>query len=631
MLIHEVKRPFFFVVPDNHVAARYHQELANLSRYPVYFYPQSEVSPYEQVLSSPDNTAPQLEVLEHMMSRPNEPCFVLVPARALLQRVLSPDVLKSNTLSLTIGDTVDAKDFAEKLTRLGYSRENLVTLRGEFSIRGDILDIFPSTGSPVRIELFGEEIESIRHFNVENQRSVEDNKTVLIPPRWWVILEPDKDVRQSLAAELRDISENAMIALDQEASETLRSVMESDLLAIEAGSYPESCEYYAPYVHPEFVTLADYIPQNALVLFDEWDSLSNSLKAYEDKLNQTFDEGLETGRLLPLPRPLHLSMEDFTNSVKDRQRIYLSTLPFFEEQAQGSVVKFDCHPIERFGNQMQVLIERVRRWRKDGHRVLITTDQPQRLLGLLKEWDCPAAYLPGPGETITRDLIQGEESPDAGSLHTNLAVNTNDADAVWVTRNGFVTGFRLEDVQLVSVTDAEMFSLKRRPTVYRRAVAEKTYERFTAVADLKIGDYVVHIKQGIGQFVGVQRMTMEQQQREYLTIQYAGDDRLYVPVDQINMLSRYRGAGDSAPRLSRLGGSEWESTKRRVKKSVKAVAEDLVNLYAIRAKQEGFCAIPDTPWQYEMEEAFPFEETPINGRQSATPRKTWSLPNRWTA
>jgi transcription-repair coupling factor (superfamily II helicase) len=130
------------------------------------------------------------------------------------------------------------------------------------------------------------------------------------------------------------------------------------------------------------------------------------------------------------------------------------------------------------------------------------------------------------------------------------------------------------------------------------------------VADLKVSDYVVHTKHGIGQFIGVQRITVDSQQREFLTVQYSGEDRLYVPVDQINLLSRYRGAGDSAPRLSRLGGAEWESTKRRVKRSVKQVAEDLVNLYAMRAKQEGYQCTPDTPWQYEMEEAFPYEETP---------------------
>ncbi len=193
------------------------------------------------------------------------------------------------------------------------------------------------------------------------------------------------------------------------------------------------------------------------------------------------------------------------------------------------------------------------------------------------------------------------------SGHDELA---HAANAIYVSRHGFLHGFVLEEIALAVITDAELFGLKRKPATYRRPMADKSSERFASIADLKVGDYVVHIKHGIGQFIGVQRISVDKEQREYLTVQYSGEDRLYVPVDQINLLSRYRGAGDAAPRLSRLGGAEWESTKRRVKRSVKQVAEDLVNLYAMRAKQQGFTCLPDTPWQFEMEEAFPFEETP---------------------
>jgi transcription-repair coupling factor (superfamily II helicase) len=617
VLMHEVKRPFFLIVPDNHAGARFQQELSNLSRYPVYFYPSSEVSPYEQVLSSPDNIAQQMDLLLRLTETQAEPFFVLVSARALLQRVLDRETILANLLKVAVGEPLDPKELALRLTRLGYSRESLVTLRGEFSIRGDIIDIFPSSGSPVRIELFGDEVESIRAFNIENQRSVEEVKTVFIPPRYWVILDTQKkEAYQAVMAKLRRVADEAITDLSGEAAETLRAVMENDLTGFESGTYPESTEYYAPFLHEAFCTLVDYIPSNALLLFDEWDTLILGLSSYEEKLNATYDEGLGTGRLLPLPRPLHLSVTEMTQSLKDHQRAYLSSLPIFDNDMKTGLVAFDCHPIERFGSQMQVLVERVKQWRREGHRVLISTEQPQRILGLLKEWDCSASYLPGPGEgTVSKEIAEHGAVADAtGSSLTEMLNLPARADGmstdVWVTRHGFLGGFRLEDVHLVSVTDTEMFGLKRKPSVYRRPVAEKTYDRFTSVTDLKIGDYVVHIKQGIGQFVGVQRITVDAQQREYLTVQYSGEDRLYVPVDQINLLSRYRGAGEQAPRLSRLGGAEWESTKKRVKKSVKQVAEDLVNLYAMRAKQEGFACGEDTPWQYEMEEAFMYDETP---------------------
>jgi len=663
VLGHETKRAIFLVVQDNHTGARYHQELTNLSKYPIFVYPSSEVSPYEQVLSSPDNVAAQLEVLRHCQEKPDEPFICVVTARALSQRVLSPEELTANCLRLNVGETIDTKEVARRLANLGYSRESLVTLRGEFSVRGDIVDIYPSCGSPFRIELFGDEIESMRVFNTDTQRSIESLETCVIVPRWWIVADQSEDARIKLVDTLRAVTEKAAETLDPSSAETLMTVMESDLEALRAGRYPESVEYYAPYVHEKLATICDYIRDNSLIVLDEWDTLLAALSSYQEKLDAAFKEGLETGRLLPLPRPLHLSAREITEQLKRHQRIYVSTLPMAldgadtsNSNAANSVINFDCQPVERFGNQIDVMAEKVRSWRKEGLNVLISTEQPQRILGIMKEWDIPAVYLsqsddkadthilplddsaqasggaPGPGSanngkqqppslsiSSLDDILSGQmpslddlKLSQSQGLNPSLNQNQNQPSGpvVMVCRHGFTHGFKLKDVELVSCTDAEMFGVKRKPTVYRRPVAEKNYERFTSVADLKVTDYVVHMKHGIGQFEGVKRMTVDGQQREFLSVAYASDDRLYVPVDQINLLSRYRGAGDNPPRISRLGGAEWESTKRRVKKSVKQVAEDLVNLYAIRAKQEGFQCTPDTPWQYEMEEAFPYEETP---------------------
>lgn len=621
VLSHETKRPVFLVVQDNHTGARYHQELTNLSRFPIYVFPSGEVSPYEQVLSSPDNIATQMEVLRQTQEKPNEPFIAVVSARALTQRVLPPAVLKSSTLVLKRGDSIDSAELARRLSNLGYSREALVTLRGEFSIRGDIIDIFPSCGLPVRVELFGDEIESMRVFNIDSQRSVETSDTCLIPPRWWITLPDTEAGRAELVEHIKAETEKACASLGESEAETLKNVMESDIEALSLGRYPESVEYYAPFVYNDFATISDYIPENSLVVLDEWDSLYAALSSYEERLNGAYKEGVETGRLLPLERTLHLKASEAAARLTAFQRVFVSTLPIaIEEEVAsssqaGAVINFDCQPVERFGNQMQIMAEKVKAWRKDGYNVLISTEQPQRILGILKEWDCQAGYIANTEDGDTH--IDLSSSPEA-RLSLGLApVETPEEKAkvergakVWVCRHGFSHGFKLTDAALVSITDAEMFGVKRKPTVYRRPVAEKNYERFTSVADLKVSDYVVHTKHGIGQFVGVQRITVDSQMREYLTVQYSGEDRLYVPVDQINLLSRYRGAGDNPPRLSRLGGAEWESTKRRVKKSIKQVAEDLVNLYAMRAKQEGYQCPPDTPWQYEMEEAFPYEETP---------------------
>lgn len=602
---HQIKKPLVMICQDNHSAAHYHQEFNNLSKYKVLWYPASEVSPYEQVLSGPDNVAAQMEVLRTMSSLSksgeSEPFVVIVTARALMQRVLDADTLNKHTVKLVVGESIQTEKLASQLVKLGYSREALVTLRGEFSIRGDIIDIYPSTGLPVRVELFGDEVESIRLFNIDNQRSFEEAKELDIPPRWWIVLNDDEADRAKLVERLRQVTKETVDKLEPNAGDTLRSIMDSDLQAIESGAYPESIEYYAPYVLDKFATIMDYLPESSILAVDEWDTITQSLTSYQEKMDKNIQEGLETGRLLPLPRKLHLEPEQVFDQLKKFQKAFLSSLPIFDPESSASsdaekmVIDFNTVPIQKFGNDMNKVVSRVREAKSAGKSIIISTDQPQRLMGLLREWECPAVYVPG--------------TDDATALHGDNE-DPNKPGKVFVTRNGFIHGFSLEEENIVSITDGEMFGLKRKPTVYRKPAVEKNYEKFTSVADLTVSDYVVHIKQGIGQFTGVQRITVDGQQREYLTVQYSGDDKLYVPVDQIHLLSRYRGAGDHAPRLSKLGGSEWESTKKKVKRSVRRIAEDLVNLYALRAKQVGFQSIPDTPWQYEMEEGFPFEETP---------------------
>lgn len=615
MLLSDVKRPFFLVTSDNHQAAGYYQELANLSRAPIYFYPASEVSPYEQVLHSQDTIANQMEVIQRLANKADEAACIVLPAKALMQRVLDRESIQKYTLNLKVGQTINTEELGRTLAKLGYSRESIVSLRGEFSIRGDITDIFSSCGPPVRIELFGDEIESIRIFNIDSQRSREEIEEVTVAPRFWVVL----DETENAARQIEAIVDDAQTKLSTEAGETLRSVIDSDLPQLSQGQYPESAEYYAPYFNPQFATICDYMPEDSLIFVDEWENIVSVLEAAEEKFDTTQEEGLSSGRLLPLPRKLHADRQEVLDNLKRNQRVFLAHLPVFDEEgnADSAAVQFDCHAIERFNNQMPQFVEKARQWRSHGYKVVVTTEQAQRIIGLLKEWDCPAKYVPLAQEAAEITLAH------SGSLDGNTLNNlvkeveqTNeqgvqyDQNEVWVCRQGFVTGFRLEDVKLVSITDAELFGLKRKPASYRRPASDKPYERLWSLSDLQVGDFVVHVKQGIGQFLGTERVKVDKQEREYLTIQYAGDDRLYVPVDQINLLSRYRGAGGVAPRLSRMGGAEWESTKRRVKRSTKQVAEDLVNLYAMRAKQEGFACTPDTPWQFEMEEAFPYDETP---------------------
>jgi Transcription-repair coupling factor (superfamily II helicase) len=309
VLTHETKRPLVLVVQDNHTGARYHQELINLSRFPVFLYPSSEVSPYEQVLSSPDNIAAQLELLRHIDKNTKEdgslvePFIAVVSARALTQRVLSNKSLAEKSLRLKKGDQIDSQEISRQLTSLGYSKEALVTLRGEFSIRGDIIDIFPSCGLPVRIELFGDEIESMRIFNIDSQRSIENTEVYVVAPRWWVTLDSDEEKLAALVEKLKEVTEKTAETLSDSAAETLKDVMQGDLEALSMGRYPESVEYYAPYIDQEFATLIDHLPKSCMVILDEWDTLLAALSSYAKSWKLRSRKVLNPGASLPLPTP----------------------------------------------------------------------------------------------------------------------------------------------------------------------------------------------------------------------------------------------------------------------------------------------------------------------------------------
>ncbi len=417
-LSQDLKRPIFFIVADNHLAAFYERELTEMGPGSVLLYPASEISPYEQVLSSPDNIASQLEVLLRLEDRTtaqapalhiqNHP-IVIVPTRALVQRVLDKQTLQANTFILTTGQEIDRDNLANQLINLGYKREALVTLRGEFSIRGDIIDLYPSAYSPVRIELFGDQIESIRTFGLDDQRSITPCDRVVVPPRYWVVLHDD-EARAQVLKYIEETTERRAEELDAETAETLRSMIEEEKLSFAANLYPESIEYYAPFFHNQFASLVDYLPDNSLLVFDDWDAIMLSLNSYDNKLQKSYAEGLTGGRLLPLPGPLHLPLNQCQDKLKSQDRLFFNPMPISAGEA-GTEIQFHCHPVEHFANQMKTVVEKIKTWQSAEYTVLVNSEQPQRIIDLLREWDCVATYVGGTESAPAGGAKTGEAKP----------------------------------------------------------------------------------------------------------------------------------------------------------------------------------------------------------------------------
>jgi len=585
-LLNESETPIVFVVANHHEAQIYAREISNLSQFkPVTSFSCQEVSPYDQINSDIDVVAREYEIFRLWQDK--KPSLIVIPFKAFAQLYIAKEQLAARSITITKKLEIDPLKLSEELIKLGYYREAIVEARGQFSVRGDIADIYPLSGDPIRLEFFGDNIDSLRTFSISTQRSIKSIDTAVIEPRYSI----ERNSSDGLENQIRELVKNYSSRLSAEARESLELMLQSDIENSADNLYWEGVEYFRPLLKTQSSSLFDYIPAKAQIIFDEWQDLLNSGIRWEENILSQYKDNIAAGKVIPISdispereSRLHLAFNTITNSFKSyNHRLYLQTLP--EEGSEGAT-EIRSYPAERFASKIEDFIEYIRKHIREGYKIVVFSEQPQRVLGILKEWDINASYKNNIYEL------------DSGTC---------------VLRDGTEEGFKLEDEKLLVLTDRELFGRSRQAVARqkRSATESKRQDIYSSIAELKFGDYVVHYKHGIGIYRGTEFIELDKGsfRQEYIVIEYAGEARVLIPVDQVHLLSRFNTSEDSKPRLSKLGGTEWERTKKKVKKSVRKIAQDLINLYAARAKQSGYCYPPDTPWQIEMEDAFPYTET----------------------
>jgi transcription-repair coupling factor (superfamily II helicase) len=664
-LLTQQSQPVVWVTPDNQSILAVQTALEKLwhgqpNRLATHFirYPAEVFSPYDMAVLPAPVLQAHYQFLEALHAPQTSPKLFAVTARSLTLAYPSWHDRQRHALTLTT-DTTDLEpdDFVAQAQAMGYHTVGLVLEAGDISRRGDIVDVYPLNGQPVRLSFFGDTVDNIRVLDVDNQRSVGVLESVTILPRSQLVLTPER--RQTLPALLTEALQAQAKALNGEALEGLAATVANHLTALEDPTFwPDGLDFFAPLAGHETSHLVADFPDNALLLLDDMPQLLVQWESLTARLEAQHTEGIAKGRLLDVGKAHHVSLADLVGGLSAStlsRRVLLQPegvpshplpsgegrvrddhLPTFSgrpspaapaatspegrgedallvkdglmqspPEGRGSFAALPLTEVPRFQADLPKALVAMKGWRKQGLQVLVTSDYPQRLLDLCKEADIPAEYWPDLGAELDPDThAHLWSNPDAGLLGL----------PVIITKVGLPDGFCLTETKLLHITDAELFGRMRA----RRMVATdpKTRKRrddadvIQSLAELRPGDYVVHIKHGIGQFVELQTIKLDKQHREYLTIQYRGKDKLFVPVDQVNLLTRYRGAGDTKPQLSKMGGTDWSRVKKKVTQSIAQVATELVQLYAARQKVKGFCFEPDSPWQVEMEEAFPFEETP---------------------
>lgn len=531
------------------------------------------------------------------------PCIVIGTAEAIFQRTCPPEDLLAPALSLAVGQTIDLESLLRSLVQMGYDAETTVSRPGQFSRRGGILDIFPSASeSPVRLELFGDEIESLRAFDVTTQRSAGAVPQITIYPVRELVLTPSgiqaavPSIRKALDQRKRQLfAEKNRAGLN-----ALHERVENDLVRLQNGVYFDGVEEYLPYFTPEPVCAIDYLrnPADAshpppLIVVDE----PAQVRAHWERLRAEIGDARERraarGELIQGASHPTISAERLESLLHGGAEAHaILALTQLSRPPEGfqcqTRLQVSAAAMESYRSRLPFFADEVQTWLANGAECLIVSDQPQRVREICRELTLPVSE---------EETLPAEKPTEQQPLR--------------VLEGRLRQGFKFADIGLYVATDAELFG-SARPTVARRRAAAGI--PLSTILDLREGDYVVHIHHGIGVYRGMTKRQVDGAERDYLHIQYAGADRLFVPADQIDRVQRYIGGEGSPPPINRIGGNEWQRTTRRVKEQARIMAKELIELYAARQAAERPSYGEDTPWQAEMEEAFPYDETPSQWR-----------------
>ena len=526
------KKKVLFITSTEQSALRYSVDLERLFDLTSEILPYENVSPYDLVSGSLYDYQKQINVL---LSRPD---IIIAPVKVMAEKFPQKVFFDKNSFYLKIGDSVEQKALIEKLVKLGYRRSTMVSDIGEFSIRGDIADIYSLDENPVRIEFWGDEIVDIRYFNNETQKSIEKIAEVNIRPLYKFIIPsnvPD------------DFPKDLKITLSEE-------------------GYFEGINVYQSYFNSNLVSLLDYL-SDYIVVFDEYAEVLSKFDMIEQTLKKSYEEAIKTERIFPTKSENYFEWGAVYNLLGGFQKIYINN---FLADENNEVIDIDARNVQIFNADMDNVVQFIKEHK--GYQITVATDFQERIKEVFSSY---------------------------GIFDINFIKNISSP------------GTEISSAKILLLTDRELFNRRQKeiPSSRKRRFKEKA-EYIENINDINEGEYVVHTIHGVGIYKGLTKQEIDGQLKDYLTIEYANKDKLHIPAEQINMLCRYRGSGQIKPKLSRMGGSDWEGVKQKVKKAVETIAYDLLRLYARRKMKEGIAFAPDSPLQLEMEEIFEYIETP---------------------
>ena len=551
------------------------------------YYPAKDILFYQSDIRGNVLTAERINALRLIAEE--EDCTIITTFDALMNPMPTPEKFIQAVQKIAVGDSIDLRQLTRHLAELGYEKNYQAQTRGEFSVRGGIVDVFPLTEeNPFRIELWGDEVDSIRSFDPESQRSIENLKKIYIYPACEIVL-TEEERKAGIERILKEAEKTARkLRADMHTEEAYRVKSAAEQLAEEAGELGISAglDAYLSYFCEERVSLLDYFdPKRTVIFFDETTRSIERGIATETEFSESMKQRLEKGYILPGQLRELFSCKEILARLTRRRCVSLVALeaknPHLDIKVRMNIQSRTVNP---YNNSFELLVKDLTRYKRNGCRVVLLSSsrtRAKRLAEDLRDEGLNTFY----SEDFDHEVKPGEIMTGYGKVKK---------------------GYEYTMLKFVVISESDIFGGEKKKKKRHRMYEGEKIASFT---DLSIGDYVVHESHGLGIYRGLEKIEVEGTIKDYIKIEYAGGGNLYILATQLELIQKYAGADAKRPKLNRLGGQEWNKTKTKVRGAVQEIAQDLVRLYAARQSEQGFAFGPDTVWQREFEEMFPFEET----------------------
>ncbi|MFC4389312.1 transcription-repair coupling factor [Gracilibacillus marinus] len=547
----------------------------------IYLYPVNELLVSEIAVQSPELLSQRIEALTNWLNCDNG--IMIVPI-AGLKRMLPPmDYWEKYRLSFQLGESISIEDTIQLLINMGYERQEMTSSLGEFSIRGGIIDIYPLTeNQPLRIELFDDEIDSIRYFDAESQRSEGKLEQITVWPATEFLV-TDHDLLTA-AGRMEDALEKSLKKIkNKQDQQALTEVIKQDIERLRQCERFQGMRKYISYFYDQQSSLLDYLPHDGVIMLDEMSRIQETAIHLDGEEAEWLKDNLNRNQALS---SLALSYDWHATVAKmTHQKIYFSVfMRHIANTNPSNIVNISTRAMQQFHGQMHLLQNEMNRWKKAGYSVVIVAPSEKRVAkihSVLEDYQMNAVI-----------------SENMGPLPLSQPI---------ITVGNISGGFEIPMHKLALLTENELF--KQKSTRPKRRQKLSNAERIKSYQELQIGDYVVHTNHGIGKYIGIETLEVNGLHKDFMLLKYSGDDKLFVPIDQIDLVQKYVGSEGKEPKLYRLGGNDWKKVKSKVQSKVEDIADDLIKLYAEREAAKGYAFSEDTEMQRDFEAAFPYQET----------------------